>query len=210
MAEADFKWSESTYRLDEIAYKQFQLPQLIQLTEGIHTDNEVDSFSAEDILTIDRCVTLQKVAAQFAGNYTEMGSGDYEILKEEILIPLNYKGKLKVVNEPNIYHNVRDLARDFPRFAKVLEMLSVETEHGLKKIAAGSVIELDRVLPGGQKTGNVTVPYRLVVSTESGGRGQVALPFEKRCRFRSTQDSNEYTLRELVDRLVIQSYHAGR
>ena len=202
MAEADFKWSESTYRLDEIAYKQFELPLLIQLTEGIHTDNEVDSFSAEDILTIDRCVTLQKVAAQFAGNCTEMGSDgvDYEILKEEILIPLNYKGKLKVVNEPNIYHNVRDLARDFPRFAKVLEILSVNTEHGLKKIAAGSVIELDRVLPGGQKTGNVTVPDRLVVSTESGGRGQMALPFDKRCRFRSIEDSNEYTLRELVER----------
>ena len=199
MAESKLDWSEETYRLDEIASK-FSLPQLIQLTEGVHTDSEVDSFSAEDILTIDRCVTLQKVSAQFAEKVIKETSndGEYAILKEEILIPLNYKGKLKVINEIKRHDSVRELAKDFPRFAKILEALSVVTEEGVVNIAANSIIELDRVFPA-QKTGK-KLPDRLVVSTAHGGRRQVALPFDKRCRFRSVQDQTEYTMKEMIDR----------
>lgn len=201
MADPNLGWSEETYRLDEVA-KHFKLPQLIQVTEGIDTGNEVDSFSAEDVLMIDQCVTLQKVAAQFAEKLVEVAQGgsEYAILKEEILIPLNYKGKLKVMNEIKRYHSVWDLAREFPRYATVLQALSVPTESGgVLDIAAGTKIELDRVIPG-HRTGQTKEPDRLVISTESGGRKQVAMPFDLKARFRSVRDENEYTLKETVDR----------
>lgn len=196
MADFSKDWTEETYRLDEVARK-FELPQVIQVTEGIDTGNDIDSFSAEDILMIDQSVVLQKVAAQFAEKVIELapGGSEYAILKEEILIPLNYKGKLKVLNETRKYHGVADLARDFPRYATVLEAVSVPTESGgTLNIAAGTTIELDRVIPSHKG------PDRLVISTEPGGRKQVAMPFDMKARFRSVRDENEYTLKETIDR----------
>lgn len=201
MADLETGWSEATYRLDEIA-RNFDLPQLIQVTEGIDTGNEVDSFSAEDILMIDQSVTLQKVAAQFAEKLVEVAEGgsEYAILKEEILIPMNYKGKLNVINQIKRFNSVSALARDFPRYARVLQALSIPTEKGgALDIAAGTKIELDRVIPG-HKIGQKQEQDKLVVSTESGGRKQVAMPFDMKARFRTVPDESEYTLKEVIDR----------
>lgn len=202
MAGSDFHWSEETYRLDEIG-RRVDLPQLVQLTEGIDTGSDVESFSAEDIMMIDQCVTLQKVAAQFAEKLVEVDKqgSEYAILKEEILIPLNYKGELKVVNPIRRYYGVRDLARDFPRYATVLEKMQVPTETGgVLDIVPGTTVELDRVIPGRKNECD-----KLVISTASGGRKQVAVPLDMKGRFRSCPDENAYTLKEVIDRYVSTS-----
>ena len=189
-------WSDVTYRLDELE-RSVGFPQLIQVTEGIDTGNDIDSFSAEDVLMIDQCVILQKVAAHFAMEKTievaDSGS-EYAILNEEILIPLNYSGKLKVTSRLRSYSNVRELAIDFPKYATVLTAMRVPQETGgMLDITPDSKVELDRVIPGRECD-------TLVISTEVGGRKQVALPFDMRGRFRSCPDDNEYTLKEVIDR----------
>ena len=199
MADSKFCWSEETYRLDELE-RSVELPQLIQVTEGIDTGNDIDSFSAEDVLMIDQCVLLQKVAAHFAEKTVEVvDSGDeYAVLNEEILIPLNYKGKLKVINPLRRYDNVRELAGDFPSYATVLAAMRVPMENGrMLDITPDSKVELDRVIPGHKGECD-----RLVISPAVGGRKRVAMPFDMRGRFRSCPDDNEYTLKEVVDKCV--------
>ena len=199
MSDSKFCWSEETYRLDELE-RSVGFPQLIQVTEGMDTGNDIDSFSAEDVLMIDQCVLLQKVAAQFAKQMVEVADSgnEYAILNEEILIPLNYKGKLKVMNPIRRYYNVRQLAKEFPRYATVLEAMRVPSENGgMLGITSDSKVELDRVIPGHKGECD-----RLVISTALGGRKQVAMPFDMPGKFRSCPDDNEYTLKEVVDRYV--------
>lgn len=196
MADSKCCWSDVTYRLDELD-RCVGFPQLIQVTEGIDTGNDIDSFSAEDVLMIDQCVILQKVAAHFATEktveVTDSGS-EYAILKDEILIPLNYKGKLKVMGRLRSYNNVRELALDFPKYATALTAMRVPQDTGgMLEIAPDSKVELDRVIPGRECD-------KLVISTELGGRKQVAVPFDTRGRFRACPDDNEYTLKEVIDR----------
>lgn len=193
MAGYSAEWSEETYRLDEVGHK-CSLPQVIQVTEGIYTSNEVDSFSAGDILKIDQCVQLQKVVAQVAKTPVKPTGRDseYDFLKEVILIPLNYKGKLKVIIEKKKYNTVRELATDLPQYAEFLQALTVSVEDGkCLNIAAGTKVELDRVRLG---------PDRLIMRTTDGGRRQVEVLLSKRCQFRSTQDETEYTLTEMIER----------
>ena len=200
MADSKFCWSEETYRLDELE-RSVGLPQLIQVTEGIDTGNDIDSFSAEDVLMIDQCVLLQKVAAHFAKQkmveVSDSGN-EYAILNEEILISLNYKGKLKVMNPLRRYNNVRELARDFPRYATILSAMRVPMEKGgMLDITPDSKVELDRVIPGHKGECDT-----LVINPAVGGRKLVAMPFDMRGSFRSCPDDNEYTLKEVVDRCV--------
>ena len=198
MAESNCCWSDITYRLDELD-RSVGLPQLIQVTEGIDTGSDIDSFSAEDVLMIDQCVTLQKVAAQFAAErnveITDSGS-EYAILKEEILVPLNYKGKLKVICPRRLYNNVRELAIDFPKYATVLSAMRVPQDTGgVLDIEPDSRVELDRIIPGHRNECD-----KLVISTKAGGHKQVALPFDMRGSFRSCPDDTKYTLKEVIER----------
>lgn len=199
MADSSFQWSDETFRLDELGRK-VDLPKIIQLMEGIDTGNDVDSFSAEDIITIDQCVTLQKVAAQFAEKLAHVNQQDsgHAILNEEILIPLNYNGKLRVINPIRTYYRVQDLAREFPRYATVLEPLPVSMENGpALNIAPGTSLELNRVIPGRRNECD-----RLVINTAMGGREQMTIPLDMNLKFRSCPDENVYTLKEVIDRYV--------
>ena len=185
MAQSQSNWSKETYRFDEIAGK-FKLPLLVQVSEGFYRGTEEDSFSAGDITMFEQFVTLQKVAAVFARPPPKLVRG-YAVPKEEILIPLNYKGKLRVEHEIKAYECVQELAKDFPRYATVLETIAVPVSGGgVMDIEAGTVVELDRI-----------IPPRLVINTSTE---QVGLNLEERYKFRSKRDSNVYTLREAVNR----------
>lgn len=195
MAGYGTEWSEETYRLDEIGHK-CSLPQVIQVTEGIYRPDEVYCFSAGDILKVDQCVQLQKVEAQVAKTPVRLADHDsgYDFLKEAkpISIPLNYKGKLKVITEIKKYTSVRELATDLPPYAQFLQALTVSTEDGKSlNIVAGTKVELDRVRLG---------PDRLIMRIIDGGRRQVDVLLSKSCQFRSIQDETEYTLTEMIER----------
>lgn len=200
MAESFTKWSQETYRLDEIPDK-FEFPLLVQVSEGFYGENQVDTFSAGDVIMFDQCVELQKVAARFAVEVRKTcdSGDDYDILKDEILIPLHYKGLLKVKNEIKTYESVRDLTADMPRYVKILETLSVATDDGEElKFSTGTILELDRVLPKQQKCKT----DRLVVNIK-GESSQVALPLDKTGKFKTVSDGNEYTLKDAVDRYYL-------
>ena len=195
MAGYGTEWSEETYRLDEIGHK-CSLPQVIQVTEGIYRPDEVYCFSAGDILKVDQCVQLQKVEAQVAKTPVRLADHDsgYDFLKEAkpISIPLNYKGKLKVITEIKKYTSVRELATDLPPYAQFLQALTVSTEDGKSlNIVAGTKVELDRVR---------LEPDRLIMRIIDGGRRQVDVLLSKSCQFRSIQDETEYTLTEMIER----------
>ena len=201
MAQSPSYWSEETYRFDEIARK-FEFPLLVQVSEGFYRENEVDSFSAGDIIMFDQFVTLQKVAASFARLLPTADDMEHEyaVHKEEILIPLNYKGKLKVENEIKVYEGIREIAKEFPRYAVLLETIAAPVSGGVVlNLDAGTVVELDRVIPP-QKHGNADC---LVINTNIKGHKQVGLNLDKRCKLRSMPDTNEYTLREAVHRYGI-------
>ena len=168
MAQSQSNWSKETYRFDEIAGK-FKLPLLVQVSEGFYRGNEVDSFSAGDIIMFEQFVTLQKVAAVFARPLPQTERG-CAVPEEEILIPLNYNGKLRVEHEIKAYECVQELAKDFPRYATVLETIAVPVSGGVvMDIEAGTDVELDRV-----------IPPRLVINTRNE---QVGLIWKKDTNF---------------------------
>ena len=197
MADCSSDWSKETYCLDEIPSK-FKFPVLIQVSEGYYSENEVETFSVGDIIMFDKCIEVQKVAARFAVGVTETSEGDdFEILKEEILIPLNYKGQLKVKNEIKKYDSVQELVTDKPRYARVLEDLRVNMgEKQEVTINADTVLELDRDIPAQQnrKSG------RLIFNYETEHYKQVEVLVDKKCKFRTVPDRNEYSLTEVIER----------
>lgn len=194
------EWSTETYRLDELE-SRFKVPCVIHVNEGYYSDTEAEGFSQGDIIGIDRKMTLHKVAAHFAapekGLRQYNAASEYVELTEEILVPLNYKGKLKVLTPSKKYTRVIDLALDAPRYATVLKNLKVTTEAKTSiEIAAGTKIELDRTIPGLRGE-----PERLVVEFEHLGKKTCAgVPVSANNLFRSEPDHNEYTIKEAIDR----------
>ena len=201
MSESNSLWTSETYTFDEIAHK-FKFPLLVQVSEGFYTEEDEDaySFSAGDMIMFDQFVTLQKVAAAFVGKgKATSGKNFNELLADEILLPLNYKGKLKVQSKIKEYERVQELAKDFPRFATVLETLELPVK-GFESVTliAGTQIELDRIITLPSKKAGLS--RLLVINTDITGHKQVAVSLDTVGKFRSLPDGLEYTLREAVDR----------
>lgn len=193
------EWTLETYRLDEIEGK-FDLPCVICVNEGYYSETDTEGFSQGDIMSIDSKMVLQKVAANFAykGDTDGWQDPNYVTLTEkEILVPLNYNGKLKVLREVKNFDSVLELAKDFPRYARVGANLRVTTEDNVQvTIQAGTLIELDRVLPS---TGGS--PSKLVIQFQyRRDTLVVAVPLNTRGKFRTEPDNNEYTIKEAIDR----------
>lgn len=194
------EWSTETYRLDELE-SRFKIPCVIHVNEGFYSETEAEGFSQGDIIGIDRKMTLHKVAANFATPESNLRpqntEKDYVDLAEEILVPLNYKGKLKVLTPIKKYTNVRSLAYDAPRYATVLRNITVLVENKTPlELQAGTLIELDRVLPGK----NSQLERLVVEFKHQGKRTFASMAIFGEGYFRSEKDGNEYTLKEAIDR----------
>ncbi|KAL4236927.1 hypothetical protein ACF0H5_005313 [Mactra antiquata] len=206
-------WTVETYRLDEVE-KKFGLPCVIHLNEGYYSTTDAEGFSQGDVMSVDSKLVLHKIAANFATDVKkhslESKDSDYVELApvKEILIPLNYKGRLKVLQRKMKYENVKELARDFPRYARLRQNLSVLTEDNRKvTLYAGTVMELDRIIPGSTFGDNNSSPDRLIVQFEHlQRRATVALPVHLNGKFITEHDDNEYTLKEAIDRYSLPQY----
>lgn len=191
------EWTQRTYRLDEVTRK-FKLPVVIHLTEGYYSATDAEGFSAGDIMTIDSELTLHKVGAFFEKH----NSVDryVNIADQEILIPLNYKGKLNVLQNIKRYESIHELCQDSPRYAKVGQNFSVQTNDGIViDMRAGTVIELDRLIPGTR--GPNPKPDQLVIEFKKQNMPVVvAIPTSTRGKFMTELDQNEYTIKEAIDR----------
>jgi hypothetical protein len=201
---SEMDWTTETYRLDEVEGK-FDFPCVIRVNEGFYSATDAEGFSQGDILSIDSKMVLHKVAANFTdcADLNTKGSldEDYVELKNEILVPLNYKGKLKVIRTAKYYDNVKDLTADFPRYATVRKQLDVTTEEDkIITIKSGTTIELDRIIPG-PIVGSKRQPGKLVVRFQhSSGPLNVALSMHASGKFITEPDNNEYTIKEALDR----------
>lgn len=196
------EWTLETYRLDELERK-FTFPCVVCVNEGYYSETDAEGFSQGDIMSIDSKIILHKVAANFTFEEKQSRCDDpnYVEIENEILVPLNYKGKLKVIRHIKNYENVRELANEFPKYAKVTENLTVRTEAKVPvTIKAGSIIELDRIIPGSVR-GTNKEPDRLIIQFEhKRGSLVVGVPFDVQGKFRTVPDNNEYTIREAIDR----------
>lgn len=193
------EWTMETYRLDEIEGK-FELPCVICVNEGYYSETDTEGFSQGDIMSIDSKMVLHKVAANFAFEEEHSSWQDptyVKLVEKEILVPLNYKGKLKVLRDVENFDSVIELAKDFPRYAKLRENLRVTTEDQIQvTVQAGTLIELDRIIP---ETGGF--PGKLVIQFPYRGNTLVvAVPLNTRGKFRTEPDNNEYTIKEAIDR----------
>ncbi|XP_045158947.2 uncharacterized protein LOC123524664 isoform X2 [Mercenaria mercenaria] len=204
----EMEWTLETYRLDELEGK-FDFPCVVCVNEGYYSETDAEGFSQGDIMSIDSKLVMHKVAANFAEHVedTKLREKDYIELEREILVPLNYKGKLKVLRNIKNYESVRELATDFPRYAKVRENFKVTTEEKITvTIQAGTVIELDRILPGSMH-GPSREPDKLVIQFQHlSGPLVVAVPLNERGKFRTVPDDNEYTIKEAIDRYSLPQH----
>ncbi|KAK3600681.1 hypothetical protein CHS0354_029545 [Potamilus streckersoni] len=195
------KWSHKTYALDEVT-SHFELPILVRVSEGIYGSHESESFSANDIIKLEKEETLQKVAAHFIDDLHEWSfqrGSDYDqyvALKQnsEILIPLRYKGQLQIIVEEKIYTTVLELSLAFPKYAKVLEHLEVKTLKGKVTLHAGTIIELERLLP--DDAGNNTLLCRFEFNKT---KCIVQLPIKMKGKFKSQKDETKYTLKHIIE-----------
>ncbi|KAL3869228.1 hypothetical protein ACJMK2_041936 [Sinanodonta woodiana] len=195
------KWSQKTYTLNEVT-SHFKLPILVRVSEGIYGSHESESFSASDIIKLEKEETLQKVAAHFIDDLHEWGTQrgsnyeQYVALKQtsEILIPLGYKGQLEITVEEKIFTTVLELSLAFPKYAKVLEHLEVNNTKGKVTLHTGTIIELERLLP--DEAGNNTLLCRFEFNKT---KCFVQLPIKMKGKFKSQKDKSKYTLKHIIE-----------
>ncbi|KAL3870982.1 hypothetical protein ACJMK2_039007 [Sinanodonta woodiana] len=198
-------WSEETYRLDEVS-SHFKLPIMVRVNEGIYGCLESETFSANDIIKLEKEVSLAKIAAHFIHDFNEWRSktrSDYEqylSLKEisEILIPIHYKGKLQLISDETICESVSEISTVKSKFIMVLKNLVVPKSNGTITIEAGTVLEIDFPASATSgKGGNRTMlvcRYNLNKTTYT-----VELPMTMKGKFKSIHDDTKYTLQHVID-----------
>ncbi|XP_052257644.1 uncharacterized protein LOC127862522 isoform X2 [Dreissena polymorpha] len=201
----DYSWSITTYRLDELE-RRFTFPRVIRLAEGYCSDIEAEGFSKDDIIAVDNKLVLHKVGAFFTDRTSPITQTNdesdfsYVRLSDEILVPLNYKGKVKILNAGKKYTTVRDLAEEFPRFAKACQNFSAYgADHKRFDVQAGTTVELERIVPG--RNGQ---PDELVIQFQAEGKPVFAkISSATKTVFRAQPDITEYTIREVIDRFKL-------
>ncbi|KAH3698198.1 hypothetical protein DPMN_085717 [Dreissena polymorpha] len=203
-------WSSASYRLDELE-RMISFPCVVRLAEGFCSDSESKGFSKDDIIGIDSKLVLHKVAAHFANRLScprptedEYDFG-YERSSEEILVPLNYKGKAKVQTcTGKTYTTVKGLIADFPRFAKICRTLkAISADDQPINLPGGTTIELDRIFPGRD-----TKPDFVCINLNVAGKPTYAkVAVTERAEIRSESDETEYTIKQVMGRLVNASHY---
>lgn len=194
-------WEDTGETIKDIVTKH-QLPALVKVNEGYYGDTDAESFSSGDLIKLDMVKTLIKVSACVGESEKKQGTRKARVdvndlnWRNEVLIPLGYKGKLQVIRSDHIattFGTVQDLIEQFPRFVRIENDTSVKVARGKFIIPAGSELELDRVLPD---------------------QGLVCRYGDKEClldicdtgKYVSVPDFTLYTLREVIDKLPLPQY----
>lgn len=179
------EWSEAVYSVKE-AVNKLGTPCMVRVVVGC----DDPAFIETNYLKLDFGINIRKVGANFVSDRP----GSSSETKEEVLLPMGYKGKVKVVRKDagtKIFTCVQDLIKEFPRFVQVEETLSGQEEGSNKnvKIASGVKLELLKV-----------------IGKELYCKHQdklIKLVSQDKVKCRLLQDDNVYTLYEVIDRLPL-------
>ncbi|XP_067677953.1 uncharacterized protein [Haliotis asinina] len=139
----DRLWSPETCKLSDIVP---EIPTLVRVTEGIYSLNDAGTFSQGDLIKIDTCQSLKRVTAYLV----KPGSDSrYERHGDEIGLPYQYNGKVKVQPMHGVHHrynSVEELINYFPRHVRVLTKVSFTEPSGTPQtLSVGDCLELKAV-----------------------------------------------------------------
>jgi hypothetical protein len=191
----EIKWTEDTFSMQEVAHNN--LPTIVQVADGYYSENEAESFSNGDLIKLDFKKTYSKVRAQCVGGKPKVDPHGYMSPDKDILIPIGYKGKLKVECLIDTFGSVQELIKHFPRC--VVTGRPLTGKRGIYSdekftIEKGVKLQLDRVIPDAG----------LVCRIEEGK--EVLLPSNQLARFYLEPDEKEYTVREVIDNFTLPQY----
>lgn len=194
-------WEDTGETITDIV-NNHQLPILVKVSEGYYGETDAESFSSGDLIKLDLVKTLIKVLASVGESEnipkTRRASIDVNNLywRNELLIPLGYKGKLQVMGNDHVattFDTVQDLIEQFPRFVRVESAINVKAASGKFIVPALSELELDRVIP----SQGLVCRY---------GNKECLIDIRENGKFVSIPDSTLYTLREVIDKLPLPQY----
>ncbi|XP_061191361.1 uncharacterized protein LOC133199561 isoform X2 [Saccostrea echinata] len=193
-AEDKIKWSEETFSIQDVAYNN--LPTVVKVADGYYSENEAESFSNGDLIKLDFKKSYSKVRGRCVGGKPKVDDLGYLSPDRDILIPLGYKGKVKVECVQNTFNSVEELIKHFPHFVKTGRPIT--GKRGLYsteeiRIEKGVTLQLDRVIP----------EAGLVCKIDEK---EVLLPSSQLARFYLEPDEKEYTIREVVDKFELPQY----
>lgn len=182
---APIQWSSKSGFLKDVI-RDNKLPIVVKVAEGWLGENEDESFSIGDLVKLDFVQCIQSVRA-FAG-------------KEELLIPLVHKGRMKISNEDDDKKTlsfVRDIVTTCPRYIlSKMKFMSEKTQHISEKIVKdGDILEFDRYIEG-----------KGLVCKRKNTNELVVLSEKKMYKFAVENDENMYTITEMVDRFQFPQY----
>lgn len=192
--EDTIKWSDDTFSIRDVA--DSNLPTVVKVADGFYSENEAESFSNGDLIKLDFKKNYSKVRAQCVGGSPREDSSGYMSPDKDILIPLGYKGKLKVECLKKTFNTIEELIAHFPHYVRTGRPLT--GKRGVYsseqfRIEKGARLELDRVIP---KAGLVC---------KMDGK-EVLLPLGQLARFDVETDEKEYTIREVIDNFKLPQY----
>ncbi|XP_062570872.1 uncharacterized protein LOC134232894 isoform X6 [Saccostrea cucullata] len=193
-AEEKIKWSEETFSIRDVAYNN--LPTVVKVADGYYSENEAESFSNGDLIKLDFKKSYSKVRGRCVGGKPKVDDLGYLSPDKDILIPLGYKGKVKVECVQNTFNSVEELIKNFPHFVKTGRPIT--GKRGLYsaeevRIEKGVTLQLDRVIP----------EAGLVCKIDGK---EVLLQSNQLARFYLEPDEKEYTIREVVDNFDLPQY----
>ncbi|XP_046544787.1 uncharacterized protein LOC124254989 isoform X2 [Haliotis rubra] len=185
----DRLWSPETCKLSDIVP---EIPTLVRVTEGIYSLNDAGTFSQGDLIKIDTCQSLKRVTAYL----TKPGSdSSYERHGEEIGLPYQYNGKVKVQPLHGVHHrykSVEELINYFPRHVRVLTQVSFKEPSGTPQtLSVGDSLELKAVRR------SKTHGLNSVRCARNGD--DVILPKSVKGVFQVQADDTEQTIKNVVD-----------
>ncbi|XP_022315687.2 uncharacterized protein LOC111119621 isoform X3 [Crassostrea virginica] len=193
-SEDNIKWSDETFSIREVADNN--LPTVVKVADGYYSENEAESFSNGDLIKLDFKKSYSKVRAQCVGGTPKEDVSGYVSPDRDILIPLGYKGKLKVECLKSTFNSVEELIEHFPHF--VITGRPLTGKRGVYsqeefRIDKGVKLQLDRVIPEAGLVCKIDGKEVLLVS------GQLA-------RFHLEEDEKRYTIREVIENFVLPQY----
>ncbi|KAK3089595.1 hypothetical protein FSP39_004893 [Pinctada imbricata] len=182
-------WSDETYTIRQLAMKDC-FPVVVRVTEG-YLPRDAEAFSQGDLIKLDFKKTYQKVAARFLDAQSHVDVEGNMHPGGDLMIPLGYKGIIKMLHKMKSYRSVRELLNDFPRFASVEKpIMVIRCPNKEKMELRHGVIELDREIPG----------EGLVCRYENK---DIVIRIDQEGQFSSVPDYSDYMLKDIIERFPL-------
>ena len=190
----DFEWSHETYTIRQLALKDDNFPMVVRVNEGYLPEdgNEAEAFSQGDLIKLDYKKSYQKVAARFLDAESHVDDEGYLHPGGNLLIPLGYRGKLKILHQDRQYYSVAELVKEFPRFVRVQRSTVARSGQSQNTVSVpkGSLLELDRNLPSEGLVCRLNGKLIILNSNQKG-------------HFLTVPDDEQYTLTEVIERFEL-------